>query len=64
MAIKHEIRANGAGKLKTMILTARQAILEFCKECMGFQVTEVRHCTDLHCPLYPFRVRGKAEDTI
>jgi len=27
----------------------------FCFECMGYQREEVKICTDLGCPLYPYR---------
>jgi hypothetical protein len=27
----------------------------FCLECAGWQKEEVRQCTDLACPLYPYR---------
>ncbi len=53
MAIKHKIR-NRSGKLKTVKLTARKAILEFCKECMGWDYKNVKTCTAKNCPLYPF----------
>ena len=36
-------------------LTRRTAIKFFCKECMGFNETEVSGCTSPLCPLYPFR---------
>ena len=48
--------------------TRREAIRVFCMECMGldrlkpmpkhFEVQAIDECTDLDCPLYPFR-RGK-----
>jgi len=56
MAIKHRIRQKG-GKTKVAVLTARGAIMENCKECMGFVTTEVKRCTDTLCPLFPFRTR-------
>jgi hypothetical protein len=59
MAVRHRIRANGFGKSKVVKLTARRAIIEFCKECMGFNANEVRRCTAPLCPLYPFRTRDK-----
>jgi hypothetical protein len=63
MAIKHKIKADGNGKTKVMTLTARRAIIEHCKECMGFNVHEVRRCTAKLCPLFPFRTRDKPENT-
>ncbi|MFC1488573.1 hypothetical protein ACFL6B_01865 [Thermodesulfobacteriota bacterium] len=64
MAIRHEISADGFGKTKVITLTARRAIVEFCKECMGFNSAEVRRCTAKLCPLYPFRTRDKPEDAV
>ena len=64
MAIRHKIRADGAGKTKVVKLTARRAIIENCKECMGFQTAEVRRCTSPLCPLYPFRTRDKPESIV
>ena len=64
MAVRHRIRANGNGKTKIISLTARRAIIEFCKECMGFNANEVRRCTAPLCPLYPFRTYDKPEDTV
>ena len=61
MAVRHRIRADGFGKTKVMKLTARRAIIEFCKECMGFNANEVRRCTAQLCPLFPFRTRDKPE---
>jgi len=29
-----------------------------CSECMGHVIEEVRECTDLGCPLYPYRRIG------
>ncbi|MBL7180272.1 MAG: hypothetical protein ISS65_08715 [Desulfobacterales bacterium] len=63
MAVKHRIKANGNGGTKIMKLTARRAIIEHCKECMGFQGAEVRRCTAKLCPLYPFRTRDVPQDT-
>ena len=59
MAVRHRIRADGNDRTKVMTLTARRAIIEFCKECMGFNANEVRRCTAPLCPLYPFRTRDK-----
>ena len=64
MAIRHKIRADENGNTKVMSLTARRAIIEHCKECMGFQVAEVRRCTSRLCPLYPFRSWDKAQNTL
>jgi hypothetical protein len=64
MAVRHRIRADGNGKTKVMSLTARRAIIEHCKECMGFNSHEVRRCTSKLCPLYPFRTHDKAEGVL
>ncbi len=63
MAIRHKIRADGNGNTKVMNLTARRAIIEQCKECMGFNAPEVRRCDSLLCPLWPFRVYDTPKDT-
>lgn len=63
MAVKHEIRIKN-GKLKVVELTARKAILEFCKECMGGNYDEVKKCTAKNCPLFPFRKHGTPKSTI
>lgn len=64
MAVKHRIRVGGNGETKVVILTARQAIIEYCKECMGFDRIEVRHCTSKLCPLYPFRTRDTRKNML
>lgn len=33
----------------------KSAIKAFCSECVGWQREEVKLCTDLGCPLYPYR---------
>ena len=33
----------------------KAAISSFCLECVGYQREEVKLCTDLGCPLYPYR---------
>jgi len=63
MAIKHRIRIDGKGNTKVMKLTARRAIIEHCKECMGFNANEVRRCTSKTCPSYPFRTHDKPKNT-
>jgi len=64
MAVRHKIRIDKHGKTKTVTLTARKAIIEHCKECMGFDYAEVRCCTSKLCPLYPFRGWGTPENTL
>jgi len=63
MAVRHRIRSDGNGKTKVMMLTARRAIIEHCKECMGFNADAVRGCTARMCPLFPFRTHDKPEST-
>ena len=31
------------------------AVKAFCLECMGWEREEVRKCTSVACPLYPYR---------
>lgn len=64
MAVRHKIRKNGTGETKIVMLTARQAIIEHCKECMAFNAAEVRRCTARLCPLYPFRTRDIPQDVV
>jgi hypothetical protein len=33
----------------------KDAVKSFCLMCFGWQKEEVRLCTDLACPLYPYR---------
>ena len=42
------VRAMGGKSLKA-------AVKAFCMECVGWQREEVRLCTALACPLYPYR---------
>ena len=59
MAVKHTIRTK-TGK-RTMKLTARRAIIENCKECLGWEVSP-RECTSPLCALYPFRTWDKPKN--
>ncbi len=63
MAVRHRIRSDGNGKTKVMMLTARRAIIEHCRECVGFNAAEVRRCTARMCPLFPFRTHDTPENT-
>jgi len=50
-------------KVDTGKASPRMAIKAFCLECMGYQRTEVTHCTAPECPLYthrPFQKRASA----
>lgn len=40
-----------------------QAIKLFCIECMGYQKSMVKKCTDQACPLWPFRTGAGQEHT-
>lgn len=42
-------------------ITRAQAIKLFCIECMGFQKSLVKDCSDPACPLWPFR-RGYGQE--
>lgn len=35
------------------------AIKFFCLECVGYDSSEVKNCTDLACSLYPYRTTGR-----
>ncbi len=63
MSVIHEIRTGRKKETRTLELTARRAIIEFCKECVGYNAHEVRDCSDKLCALYPFRTRDKPQDT-
>ena len=54
MTLHHTIRDKGK-QFKTVSLTPMKAIRLFCTECMGFQVLEIKECTDKHCPVFPYR---------
>lgn len=58
------IRSDNRGATKTVKLTARRAIIEHCRECLGFNAHEVRSCTSKLCPLYPFRTHGTPQNTV
>ncbi len=38
----------------------KAATRAFCLECVGWQIKEVHTCTDLACPLYPYRPASRA----
>jgi len=57
MAVKHEIRTQrGNGETRVVALTSNKAIRYQCLECVGWSASEVKECTDNHCPLYPLRM--------
>ncbi len=37
----------------------KAAMHAFCAECCGYQIQEVYLCTDLGCPLYPYRPKSR-----
>jgi hypothetical protein len=37
----------------------KAAMRAFCLECCGYEIREVFLCTDLRCPLYPYRPRSR-----
>ena len=63
MAIRHRVRVDGKGNTKVMSFTARGAIKQFCRECVGFEKNEVRNCSAPLCPLYPFRTSDTPVDS-
>ncbi|MFC1868060.1 hypothetical protein ACFL0H_08020 [Thermodesulfobacteriota bacterium] len=63
MAVRHKIRTWG-NKTRVVTLTARQAIIEHCKECIGFNTAEVRRCTSPLCALFPFKTRDTPQNTV
>ena len=64
MSIIHEVRVNDKGKTKMVELTPMKAIRFHCKECVGFQLAEIRVCTSSLCPLYPYRMgRNQSRST-
>jgi hypothetical protein len=38
----------------------KAAMRAFCLECCGWQIKEVFLCTDLACPLYPYRPSSRS----
>ena len=60
--MKHRIRKWNTNKKKNDIvevdITPVKAIRLFCvNECMAGQASLVPGCTDLNCPLYPYRMK-------
>jgi len=35
----------------------RAAMKSFCAECVGYVSKEIEKCTDVGCPLYPYRLK-------
>ena len=50
------VRHKDGGTIEIASYTRTKAIKCMCSECMGFE-EDVMGCTDVKCPLYPFRKR-------
>ena len=61
MSFKHIIRTKD-GDTEAVGITPIRAIRFFCKECMGYAVSEVPKCTDTHCPLFLYRMGKRPTD--
>jgi len=59
--VTHTIRTKDG--LEAKRLTYLGAIRAKCLDCCGFQAVEVRLCTAVHCPLWPFRM-GRGVETL
>jgi len=42
----------------------KAAMHAFCLECCGWQIKEVFLCTDLGCPLYPYRPKPRSSQSV
>jgi len=43
---------------KAMSGSSRKAAMKsFCAECVGYVYSEIEQCTDVGCPLYPYRTK-------
>jgi hypothetical protein len=58
--IKHTIRSKEDGTRKVS-LTPLRAIRFHCLECIGWKPSEVKNCTSILCPLYPYRSGSNSE---
>ncbi len=57
---KPNVQIQVAGKEKVFEnYTRGKAIKQFCRDCMGGVVAEVRNCTAERCPLFVFRPYSK-----
>jgi len=54
MALKHTIRTRDR-KTKEVSLTPLSAIRAHCLECVGWSPIEVKLCSCILCPLFPYR---------
>jgi len=55
---KHTVRTKNGGLIE-LDITRNKAIKLFCTECMGWE-GDIKECTSIHCPLYPYRGRSLA----
>lgn len=46
------------------VASRKEAIRNFCMECMGYQQAEIRRCTSTQCWLYPWRLGALDDETI
>lgn len=46
------------------VASRKEAIRNFCLECMGYQQAEIRRCTATECWLYPWRLGALDDKTI
>jgi hypothetical protein len=53
MSVKHEIR-NPKGGTMEVTLTPLTAIVQMCRECLGYEL-DPADCTSPLCACYPFR---------
>ena len=53
---KHTMRHKDGGTITVEHFNRSTAIKCMCSECMGFE-EDVMGCTDVKCPLFPFRAR-------
>ena len=44
------------------IVTRKQAIRNFCLECMGYEIAEVHKCTAVECWFHPYRPGATKEE--
>jgi hypothetical protein len=42
--------------------TRKQAIRNFCLECVGYEIAEVHRCTAVECWLHPYRPGATKEE--
>lgn len=47
---------------KGEVASRREAIRNFCMECMGYQMAEIHECTAKGCWLYPWRLGSVDRD--